>query len=310
MLLCIDHFAKGQRNLSSASPVRRYSSPISDTQRWAHFPFRSGDVVVHTPPKSGTTWVITIVLMVIFRRAAVDSTVVRPWFEATFRDLDETIAALEEQQHRRCLKSHAPYDGLPHRGGISYISIFRHPLDTFLSFRNFVPNFRPIADGHPYRGTFDDAFDLFLSRPFDREDCFDVTLRQIVYHYRSVSEGKLPRNVLRLHYADLKHDLAGGVRRIARHLGADLDDELVAQITSASSFESMKSKADLYAPGRIKGVVPGTAEFFDSGALDKWRAHFSEEQIARYSDEIDALLDRDQRHWLERGDDALRSPGS
>ena len=47
--------------------------------------------------------------------------------------LQELKAKLEAQEHRRCIKSHTPFDGIPYDPSVTYISIYRHPIDVHFS---------------------------------------------------------------------------------------------------------------------------------------------------------------------------------
>ena len=49
-----------------SSPVR-YRSEEEDSGRWLGFPFRSGDIVISTRSKSGTTWVQMICALLVFQ---------------------------------------------------------------------------------------------------------------------------------------------------------------------------------------------------------------------------------------------------
>lgn len=55
--LTIDASQKELRMTANPEPPRRtYTDAVTDSTRWAAFVPREGDIVVSTPPKSGTTW--------------------------------------------------------------------------------------------------------------------------------------------------------------------------------------------------------------------------------------------------------------
>ena len=49
-------------------PLRHYEGFMADSSRWERFRFRPDDVVISTPAKCGTTWMQTIVGMVLLDR--------------------------------------------------------------------------------------------------------------------------------------------------------------------------------------------------------------------------------------------------
>ena len=49
-------------------------------------------------------------------------------------------AALDAQRHRRFIKSHTPFDGLPRHDGVTYITVGRDPRDVALSWDNHMEN--------------------------------------------------------------------------------------------------------------------------------------------------------------------------
>ena len=100
---------------------------------------RPTDVFISTYPKCGTTWMTQIVHML---RSKGDMnfgeiTEVIPWdilAHECGQDLDADHVA-----NPRCFKSHEPWETIPK--GARYIYVARHPLDAFVSFFHFLPDY-------------------------------------------------------------------------------------------------------------------------------------------------------------------------
>src|SRR5215204_86387 len=100
--------------MADAQPPRtRYHSIVDDSARWDGFVFRPGDVVISTPPKSGTTWTQMLCALLIFDGPAFPAPLdeISPWLDMSTRPLGEVTAALETQTHRRVIKTHTPSTG-------------------------------------------------------------------------------------------------------------------------------------------------------------------------------------------------------
>ena len=100
----------------SEPALPRYKTILSDSWRWNGFVFRDDDIVISTPPKCGTTWTQMICALLVFQTPELPDQLDRlsPWLDMLTRDLPSVVADLDAQRHRRFIKSHAPYDGLPH----------------------------------------------------------------------------------------------------------------------------------------------------------------------------------------------------
>jgi hypothetical protein len=107
----------------------RYTSPDEDSARWSGFAFRPGDIVISTRSKSGTTWMQMICLVLIFGSPALPGPLsqLSPWLDWLVEPRQSVVARLDAQQHRRCIKSHTPLDGLPIDERATYIVVAREP---------------------------------------------------------------------------------------------------------------------------------------------------------------------------------------
>ena len=115
-----------------------------DSARWERFTFRPGDVVISTPSKCGTTWMQTIVGMLLLDRVDLGAPIstLSPWLDMLIRTDDEVFDLLEPQTHRRFIKTHTPLDGVPRHDEVTYIALIRHPLDVALSNADHFQNER------------------------------------------------------------------------------------------------------------------------------------------------------------------------
>ena len=79
-----------------------------DSKRWQRFAFRSDDVVISTPSSSGTTWMQKIVGMLILGRTDLGAPIstISPWLDMLTYTDEEMFRLLEEQSHRRFIKTH------------------------------------------------------------------------------------------------------------------------------------------------------------------------------------------------------------
>ena len=58
-----------------------------DSIRWQRFSARAGDIIISTPPKSGTTWMQMICALLIFQRATWDGEVAHVNLASTMHHL-------------------------------------------------------------------------------------------------------------------------------------------------------------------------------------------------------------------------------
>lgn len=292
-----------------------YQNWILDSTRWQHFTPRDDDIIIATPYKSGTTWVQTIVLHLIFQDLQIRPVnQVSPWLDRRIHPLNEIMSALEAQTHRRCIKSHLPLDGLIYFPQVKYIVVGRDPRDVFMSLWNhqshFTPEIREVYKNTPGR-----VGDTLPPTPDNiREFWRDWITRgwfawesegyphwsnmrhiQTWWNYRH-----LP-NILMVHYNDLLKDLRGEIQRIADYLNITVAPETLAAICELVTFSSMKQNAEQLLPG-IGFVFQGGAQtFINKGTNGRWREVLTEDDLKLYHAAVARELTPDCAHWLENG---------
>jgi aryl sulfotransferase len=284
--------------LTPDPPCRAYADGVSDSTRWAAFVPRAGDIVVSTPPKSGTTWTQGILAMLIAGDPEVDAqtSMKSPWIDFTMRDLGEVMARLEAQEHRRQVKTHTPFDGIPVWPEVRYVTVYRHPIDVHFSYRKHLANMARDVGQAPLSENPSDSFPEFLVDEVDHRG-----LLPLLDHYRCTLAREPRENLIRLHYADMLRDLPGAVSAIAAHVGIALPAEVMASITKAATFASMKANAERFTPSAKQGFWKADAGFFDSATSNKWEGQLTADDLAAYDAKVDALLSPEERAWLEWG---------
>src|ERR1043165_9943444 len=91
--------------LSTIREMRHYEGFIANNDRWNRFRQRPGDVVITTPSKSGTTWMQTIVGMLLRQTTDLPPIgTISPWIDMQIRTEDEVFGLLDAQTGRRFMK--------------------------------------------------------------------------------------------------------------------------------------------------------------------------------------------------------------
>ncbi|WP_172839545.1 sulfotransferase domain-containing protein [Sulfitobacter alexandrii] len=282
-----------------------YLGPLTDNRRWDMVRLRGDDVIVASPPKCGTTWMQTIVALLCSGDPELETqpTVRMPWVDIRVREMAEVADRIEAMNHRRCLKSHTPMDGLPLDDRVQYICVFRHPLDAHFSYRTHLRNMpMPFFTlWYPEDDQDGTTFRRFLDGGPEGFDGDAMPLAHIVRHYSAALALADRPNVTLFHYADMRRDPPGTFARVAEVLGISHPPAVMDQLLRAASFDHMRANAARYAPGGGSGFMKSDAEFFHSGSSGKWVGTLTDAQLAAYDRAMDAALSPDQRAWLEYG---------
>jgi aryl sulfotransferase len=107
--------------------------------------------------------------------------------------------------------------------------------------------------------------------------------------------------VLFLHFADLKRDLAGQIRRVAAFLEIRLDDEAFAAAVRHCSFDYMRMRAEKCAPHGGRVFEGGGRTFIHKGTNGRWRDVLSPDDCHRYEATARERLGPTCARWLAEG---------
>ena len=287
-----------------AKRTRDYSGPVTNTDIWGEFALRSDDVIVGTPPKCGTTWMLSIVMMLIYQRALPDAGSYQhaPWLDCAFRDRKVAAEFLRKLDRRRCIKSHTPMDGILYAREPTYVVVYRHPVDMHFSFRTHVENMKDDSLDYMFPEDEREGFRRFVDAPLSDAGTDDLTVASFVHHYLQAKTRAVNGNVHFFHYADMSRDLSGQISRLAKILGISISEQLLGEITEATSFDSMRKAAET-SERRFAEDTPfhDLAGFFASGSSNKWEARLRDSDMDLYRSRIASLLNAEDVAWLEYG---------
>lgn len=285
--------------------LREYNGPITRGARWDAYRPRPGDIIISAPAKSGMTWTQAICAMLIFGCAdlTIQPARLSPWFDSNFEPLAPMLQRLEAQAHRRYLKTHTPLDGLPYFPEVSYLAVYRHPLDAFFSAASLA---RTTARGNlRVRGaTPTDLREFMLAcirTPFSEGVGEQLSVASVAQHLTSFWTWRGLANIHLFHYADMKRDLRASIKSIASAVGANVDDAAASAMAEAADFANMQSRAPQFVP-ESGGSWKSPQDFFRSGVGGQWRDVLSEGDLIEYRQAYAAALpDSAAAVWLENG---------
>jgi aryl sulfotransferase len=289
--------------------TRRRLHVHDDSRRWERFTPRPDDIVITTPPKSGTTWMQGIVASLVWPLgdAPAPAFDLSPWLDARIVPVDDMIAWVEAIPHRRFIKTHSPADCTPIFTACRYLAVYRDGRDALVSWANHRRTMRPeviealnalaVRDGAP---RWPPVWDGDMDRLFDEWVDWGTPMEHLASWWPKRHEPF----VLLVHYADLILDLGGEMRRIADFLDVDIPGELWSEVVERCRFAAMRAQHG--ASRSLSQAFPeGAGAFFDQGTNGRGRAQLSEAQRRRYEQLTAERLPDDAARWLEHGSLAL-----
>ena len=285
----------------------QYHGLLTESARWTDFKHRPNDIFICTPPKCGTTWMQAICALLVFQtpELEVNPATISPWIDANLAPIEDILALLDSQTHRRIIKTHTPLDGIPYFEECQYICVYRDPRDAYFSLRNHVGNMKleltkGMLDTPPREG-----FQNWIVEEFTPGEEGGPSLGSVVHHLKTFQRFDSLPNVALYHYNDLIKDLNAGMHQISDQLGIEVDAELLPRLAKTASFGNMKENAQRFAPGTEVGAWHDNARFFNKGSIGQWRDVISEADDEKFQRALATHLDPDLAQWLLVGRDRL-----
>lgn len=277
--------------------------------------WRDGDIVISVPPKSGTTWTMNIVHQLLTGGTADFRDIYEqvPWIEFVaypsqpHADILQRLEAMPPGV-RRAFKSHSAPPGLPFiKSGtgpdVKYIVVFRNPEEALVSFRPFLAQHS------------DEWFDLWqMPRGAICRPDFPSFYADIVdsHGMQGAFFGFLKawwplrheKNVLFMHFSDMKRDHRASIEKIAKFLGVAPTADQWPAILEYTSFPWMKRHEDKFeagTAGKVRVLRPGA--MMRKGEAGKARSDGMTDEISRHLREVGSRICPDQAavNWFYQG---------
>lgn len=289
--------------------AREFHNHHVDSTIWNELAFRDDDIVIATYAKSGTTWVQQIVSQLIFQGAdGLQVAEMSPWLDLRVPPKEVKLSLVEAQTHRRFLKTHLPVDALVYSPKAKYIYIGRDGRDVVWSMYNHHANanalwYQALNDtpgrvGPPIEPPPADIRQYFLDW-LERDGHPFWPFWENVRGWWGIR--KLP-NLLLLHFAELKADLPGQIRRIAAFLDIPVAQSRWEAILEHCSFAYMKRHAARCVPLGGAFWDGGAATFVHQGTNGRWQGTLTAEDQRRYQETARRELGEACAHWLATGE--------
>jgi aryl sulfotransferase len=108
-------------------------------------------------------------------------------------------------------------------------------------------------------------------------------------------------SILLVHFADMKTNLEGEMRRIAEFLEIDVSDALWPALVEAATFDAMKNKATELMPTADTIWQGGGDTFLHKGKNERWKGVYDRADLELYDEKIARLFSPSLAGWAEGG---------
>ena len=233
---------------------------------------QSGDLCFVSYPKSGSTWLSYVMLLLAHHGTRPEGDALRDnfhWVASSWpypRSAEDLAAAPEP----RIFKSHMPLSmalgGVPAENPCRYVYIARNPKDVVVSYYHFESGKKWSGD---YSGPWEHWLELFLKGGVQRGDWFDHVLGWW-------SQRDAP-NILFLKYEDLIRRFDEQVQRLGEFMGEQVTPELTASIREQTDFDRMSTESF----SNLKEISE-LDSFFRKGQIGSWKNEFTVAQNERF----------------------------
>ncbi|XP_056652700.1 sulfotransferase 2B1 [Monodelphis domestica] len=234
------------------------------------FKVKNDDIFIVTYPKSGTTWMIEILSLILKNGDPSWARSVPNWERAPWCETVQGLWQIMQMPSPRLISSHLPIQLFPRnffnsKAKVIYIS--RNPRDVLVSFYHYSKIAGHLKDPENP----DQFFQDFLDGKIQFGSWFD--------HIKGWMRMEGKDNFLFTTYEELQKDLRGSVQRISEFLGCPLKEKVLDSVVENSTFRAMKEN-----PMSNYTLLPRVlldheqGAFLRKGVCGDWKNHFTATQ--------------------------------
>ncbi len=289
--------------------TREFQNHHFDSTIWNDFRFRDDDIIIATYAKSGTTWVQQIIAQLLFNgEEGLEVAEMSPWMDLRVPPKEIKLPEVEAQTHRRFVKTHLPVDALVFSEKAKYIYIGRDGRDVLWSMYN-------------HHTTANDVwYEALNDTPGRVGPAIEKPVSSIRQYYHEWLDGngypfwplwenvrtwwaiRNLSNVHFIHFANLKTDMPGEIRKIAAFIETPIDEEKWESILLHCSFDYMKANATKSVPLGGAFWDGGAQSFIHKGTNGRWRDILEKDESLKYEVRATEELGKECAHWLATGE--------
>ncbi|KAK9748890.1 hypothetical protein RND81_02G088300 [Saponaria officinalis] len=271
-----------------------------------HFRAKETDLIIASLPKTGTTWLKSLLFSVV-NRANFESTK-SPLLSHNPHELVYHLEIsvygehltypkphqLDELPSPRLLHTHLPYGSLPESvrsSDCKILYIGRNPMDTFVSHWHFFPNMvRNMSRDEEFKSpSIEEYFEEFCR---GKILCGPYFEHVVEYWQQSL---QTPNKVLFLKYEDLKDDPEFYLKKLAQFVGVPFsiqeeNEGVIKEIINLCSINNLK-ELEVNKNGVMNKVIDNKT-FFRKGEVGDWTNYFTSSMENRMKKLMEEYLDK------------------
>ena len=296
-------------NKTAPRKTREFHNHHFDSTIWNNFEFREDDIIIATYAKTGTTWMQQIIAQLLFDgEEDLEVADMSPWMDLRVPPKEIKLPLVEAQAHRRFVKTHLPVDALVFSEKAKYVYVGRDGRDVLLSMYNHhttanatwyeALNDTPGRVGPPIEKPSSSIAQYY-------HDWLDHNGHPWWPFWENIRSWWALRNlpnVYLVHFANLKSDMPGEIRKVAKFLEIPINEDKWESMLLHCSFDYMKANATKSVPLGGAFWDGGAQSFIYKGTNGRWRGLLQKDEILKYERLADKELNKECAHWLATGE--------